>query len=54
VHPTILNTYLDGNLVEQLQGKAEKELKNLGRLPPQEAAVVGLLQQQLKKQSKRR
>ena len=52
VHPTILNSYMDGNLIEQLKGRAEKELKHAGRLPPQEAAVVALLQQNLKSQAK--
>jgi len=52
VHPTILNSYMDGNLAEQLQGRAERELKHVGRLPAQEAAVVALLQRSLRKQSK--
>ena len=50
VHPTILNTYLDGSLIAQLEAKAESEMRHVGLLPPQEAAVVGLLQQHLKRQ----
>ena len=54
VHPVILDSYMDGQLIDQLTHKAEKELKQIGRLPPQEAAVVGVLQQHLKQQAKRK
>ncbi|HEX8322500.1 MAG TPA: hypothetical protein VF595_01185 [Tepidisphaeraceae bacterium] len=49
VHPIILDSYLGGTLTEQLQHKAEREMKHLGQLPPEEAAVVTLLQQHLKR-----
>lgn len=49
VHPVILESYLDGSLAGQIQQRAEKEMKHLGKLPPEEAAVVMLLQQQMKR-----
>ena len=49
VHPVILDSYLGGTLTQMLQHKAEKEMNHVGRLPPEEAAVVTLLQQQLKR-----
>lgn len=54
VHPVILDSYLGGTLMEQLQHKAEKELKHISRLPAEEAAVVTLLQQHLKETRPRR
>src|SRR5262249_877943 len=47
VHPEIVNSYLEGTLVEMLKRRAEEQLKAVGKLPPEEAAVVGLLQQRL-------
>jgi DNA topoisomerase-1 len=44
-----LNCYLDGTLVETLKKRAEKQLaRSLPALPPEEAAVLALLQQRLK------
>lgn len=54
VHPTILDSYLGGTLMDQLQHKAEREMKHLSQLPPEEAAVVTLLQQHLKETKPRR
>jgi DNA topoisomerase-1 len=49
VHPVILESYLGGTLAGQIQQRAEREMKHLSKLPPEEVAVVTLLQQQLKK-----
>ena len=49
VHPIILDSYLGGTLTDMLQHKAEKEMKHISQLPAEEAAVVTLLQQQLKR-----
>lgn len=50
VHPIILDTYLDGSLVDQLKKKAEKKLATeIKSLRPEEAAVLMLIQQTLKK-----
>ncbi len=49
VHPAILESYLDGSMLEALRHRAEEELKggNLAALKPEEAAVVGLLRERL-------
>lgn len=49
VHPDVINAYMDGTLKAMLARKAEKEAAT--RLPPEEAAVLALLQRQLKKSS---
>jgi DNA topoisomerase-1 len=49
IHPAVINAYTDGSLLAALRRRVEKELKeSLHRLSPEEAAVVALLQQQLK------
>lgn len=48
VHPLILETYLHGELVDMLRARAERILKDeLADLRPEEAAVLGVLQQKL-------
>jgi DNA topoisomerase I len=48
VHPHILDSYLDGTLIETLKKRAETELSTaLQNLEVEEAAVLGLLQQRL-------
>jgi DNA topoisomerase I len=48
VHPAILESYLDGTLVVDLKEQVEDELsESLGKLPPEEAAVLVLLQKRL-------
>jgi DNA topoisomerase-1 len=55
VHPAVIETYLEGKLLEELQQRAEQELsKTLHRLQPEEAAVLALLQQRLKREAGRR
>jgi len=55
VHPAIIESYLEGDLPEALQKCAGQRLRNsLHRLQPEEAAVLALLQQRLKQQTKRR
>jgi DNA topoisomerase-1 len=54
IHPTVIETYLQGSLMENLSKKAGEELsKKLGKLPPEEAAVLALLQKRLKLDSAR-
>ena len=54
VHPEVLNSYLDGNLVLELKSKAENELRStLGSLKPQEAAVLAMLRSRLAKEAGR-
>jgi DNA topoisomerase-1 len=54
VHPEVLSAYLDGALVQTLKVRAEKRLaRSIGDLSPDEAAVLGLLQQRLKSEDER-
>ncbi len=50
VHPAVLETYLDGNLIEGLKKQTEKTLEeSLGDLRSEEAAVLSFLQECLAK-----
>lgn len=50
IHPVILDSYLDGTLVDQLRQTVERKLtRDIRRLRPDEAAVLMLLQQKLKR-----
>jgi DNA topoisomerase I len=50
VHPAILDCYLDGDLALEIEGEAKAELQaELGQLPPEEAAVLVLLIDRLKR-----
>jgi DNA topoisomerase I len=52
VHPEVLNSYMDGNLVLEIKSKAESELRSaLGSLTPEEAAVLALLRGRLAKEA---
>ena len=52
VHPEILNSYMDGNLVLELKSKAESELRSsMESLKPDEAAVLALLRGRLAKEA---
>jgi DNA topoisomerase I len=52
VHPEILNSYMDGNLVLELKFKAENEFRSgLESLKPEEAAVLALLRGRLAKEA---
>jgi DNA topoisomerase-1 len=54
VHPEVLNSYMDGNLVLELKSKAENELRRaIGSLRPEEAAVLALLRGRLAKELER-
>ncbi len=48
VHPAVIESYLDGTILEALRVRAQDELSNeLHSLSPEEAAVIALLQQRL-------
>jgi DNA topoisomerase I len=50
VHPHILDSYLDGSLVLRVQEQASAELREeIGRLQPEEAAVLALLLERLRR-----
>ena len=47
----MLDAYLDGSLVHTLRKRVEKEMRGaLGDLRPEEAAVLALLQERLKRE----
>ncbi len=48
IHPAVLDSYLEGAVIDTLQQRAEQELRDsLHALKPEEAAVMALLQQRL-------
>jgi DNA topoisomerase I len=52
IHPEVLNSYMDGNLANELRSRAESELRdNIGNLKPEEAAVLALLRSRLLKEA---
>ncbi|WP_447980022.1 DNA topoisomerase IB [Candidatus Nitrospira bockiana] len=54
IHPAVLDLYLDGTLIEVLRGRVSKELTTgLHGLPPEEAAVLALLQERLRREAER-
>ncbi|HET6248734.1 MAG TPA: hypothetical protein VFE47_13610 [Tepidisphaeraceae bacterium] len=53
IHPEILNSYIDGSLAETFDQRAAQLEKKLGKLPPEEAAVLVLLQRRLAADKKR-
>jgi DNA topoisomerase-1 len=52
VHPAVLDSYLDGTMLEGLRARAEATLaQELQDLEPEEAAVLGMLQYRLARES---
>lgn len=50
IHPAVVNSYMDGSLVQVLDQRVKQELaESLGDLSPEEAAVMAILEQQLNK-----
>ena len=48
VHPAVLESYLDGSLLEGMRARARQQMQDdLQALAPEEAAVLALLQQRL-------
>jgi DNA topoisomerase-1 len=55
IHPAILDSYLDGSLLEFLKGQVEEALREeLGGLSSEEAAVLAFLQQRLAREVEKR
>ncbi|WP_065755886.1 DNA topoisomerase IB [Bradyrhizobium paxllaeri] len=51
IHPEVLNSYMDGNLVLEIKSQVESELRSaVANLKPEEAAVLALLRSRLAKQ----
>ena len=52
VHPEILNSYIDGNLVLEIKAQAESALQSaVGSLKPEEAAVLAMLRGRLAREA---
>ncbi|ANW05402.1 DNA topoisomerase IB [Bradyrhizobium icense] len=52
IHPEVLNSYLDGNLVLEIKSQVENELRSaVENMKPEEAAVLALLRGRLAKQA---
>jgi DNA topoisomerase IB len=50
IHPEVLNSYMDGNLVLEIKSQAGSELRSaVENLKPEEAAVLALLRGRLAK-----
>jgi len=47
VHPAVLDTYLDGSLLDRLEQQLEAAAESNGSLNPEEKAMMGLLRQYL-------
>ena len=54
IHPHIIDSYMDGSLVENLRQKAQKMLKPMRHLHPEEGAILVLLTKRLAAESKRK
>jgi DNA topoisomerase I len=53
VHPAVVDAYMDGTMAETLRIRAEEAMQSsMSRLQPEEAAVLALLQQRLKQESR--
>ena len=50
IHPGIIDSYMDGQLLDNLSDEAAKLIKGVAGLKPEEAAVVVLLQKRLAEQ----
>jgi DNA topoisomerase-1 len=47
IHPGILDTYLDGTMLESLRRQASEEMSHIRGLSAEESAVLALLQRRL-------
>ena len=51
IHPAVIDSYLEGSLLDTLQQRVEQEIaEGLEKLEPEEAAVLTLLQQRLERE----
>jgi DNA topoisomerase-1 len=54
IHPAVIDAYMDQTLIETMKQRTERELReHLKRLPPEEAAVMALLQQRMQRDLKK-
>jgi DNA topoisomerase I len=51
IHPEILNGYMDGDVLQEVKEEVERELRDgLPNLKPEEAAVLSLLQNRIRRE----
>jgi DNA topoisomerase-1 len=54
VHPAVLDSYMDGSMIEGVLARAQQELaEDLHELQPEEAAVLAMLQQRLSQDNRK-
>ena len=52
IHPEVLNSYMDGNLMLEVKSQVENELRSaVENMKPEEAAVLALLRGRLARQA---
>ena len=51
VHPEVLGSYLDGTMIPILKRGADAAMKDIHKLPPEESAVLALIQARLARES---
>ena len=55
IHPAVLNTYLDGSLLDTIRHRIGKEMtESLSELSPEEVAVLAFLQYRMKEEARQR
>ncbi len=54
IHPAILDSYLDGSMADVLQQRAERALKDVAKLKPEEVAAIALIRDRMKQEKSRR
>jgi DNA topoisomerase-1 len=54
IHPAVFDAYLDGSMLKTVAQRASRMVRSAGQLTASEAAVLGLLQRRLAKETKRR
>jgi DNA topoisomerase-1 len=52
IHPAVLDSYLEGTMLEALQGRAQAEMARVRGLSAEESAVLALLQRRLAQEEK--
>jgi DNA topoisomerase I len=54
IHPAIFDSYLDGSMLKTVAQRARKAARKIEDLSEGEAAVLGLLERRLAKETRRR
>jgi DNA topoisomerase-1 len=54
IHPAVFDAYLDGSMLKSVAQRAQRVARQVGRLSEGEAAVLGLLQRRIARQTRRK